>query len=579
MAPGEQDKSGDWRCGECGTRNFARRTECFKCGASREEAGRSLSRSRSASRGKSGGKGKKGDKPEGKRSRSRGRRSRSRPGDGGGKGSKSSRGKDKSEGGGKSKDNPDTARNLYLEELKKGRRARSSSSGSSDAKPKRTRQMSGSGFDSFVKAPEAKPAAAPKKKKNAGLEIEIGGKVDIHGLAGAAQYNGHEGRVVAGPNEKGRWKVELTYQGEQKDIALKPENLQPKPTCGWELVVAAIPESASEADVTEAFKQFGSVVSCKVTRDENGVSKSVALVVMNLKENAEKALSPTVEIKVSSVPAKVQWSTMVKTQMGLLKNRDEECGDEGASTRKFQEAPAPEKPKYTGPFDPGQAVEVSGLTSAPQYNNAIGIVQGFRADGRCEVQFVESGKEAKTLALKVQNLHAVGKGAKPRVETNERKENDEPPKHRRFSEGLPQTKAPVADASPAAPSQPNVQAPVDPTSADATSNASGAAPRRRRASLWGEGNDGGQVYVGTGTKTGSGDSTAGAAVSQSGGVAGTEASKEAEGKNVEPIPDEATLQQMSAKELKKLLLANSVDVAGCFEKAEFLEKAKKLVQR
>ena len=54
--------------------------------------------------------------------------------------------------------------------------------------------------------------------------------MDINSLVGAAQYNGCEGNVVQGPNEKGRWGVRVQFQGEERTLALKPENLQLKPT-------------------------------------------------------------------------------------------------------------------------------------------------------------------------------------------------------------------------------------------------------------------------------------------------------------------------------------------------------------
>ncbi|CAE7199152.1 NRP1 [Symbiodinium sp. CCMP2592] len=43
-------REGDWHCKSCGAHNFARRTECFKCGAPR---GSSRSRGRSRSRSRS----------------------------------------------------------------------------------------------------------------------------------------------------------------------------------------------------------------------------------------------------------------------------------------------------------------------------------------------------------------------------------------------------------------------------------------------------------------------------------------------------------------------------------------------
>ena len=77
----------------------------------------------------------------------------------------------------------------------------------------------------------------------------------------------------------------------------------------------------------------------------------------------------------------VQRSTMVKQQMGLLRNRDEEFGDgdEGETKRTFQEGPAAKPPAHfcstkprTGALDVGQYVTISGLKGAAQYNGAVG---------------------------------------------------------------------------------------------------------------------------------------------------------------------------------------------------------------
>lgn len=502
------------------------------------------------------------------------RRSRSRSRDGGGKGKTKGKDKGKSKDKGKDKggkgetnslgdpkDNPETSRNLIFNAPK---RSRSGSSSSTDVEEKKQRRRNRAGFDSTVKQSEAKTpaAAAPKKKKNAGLVIEFGAKVDIHGLVGAAQYNGREGTVKAGPNEKGRWLVQVLLDGDMKDIALKPENLQPKPTCGWELVVSCISESTTESDVSDAFARFGSVLSAKVTRDLNGVSKGVALVVMDLKESAQKAMLAPVEetewfeVPVRGIPAKVKWSTMVQTQMGLMKNRDEvNPNADEEPKRKFQEKAA-EKPAEalrSGPFEMGTAVNISGLKGAPQYNGSIGVVKGFRENGRCEVLLREAGREDKTLVLKVENLspaHAKSSGgAASKIAGQVAAEA--PPQQRRFSDAPKQASAESA-ASPAT----SASSPPAAAAGAAESTTDSAEPRkRRRGSLWGEGNDGGEVYVG-------GAPPAAAEV-----PASTEKIASA------PVPDEAVLQQMNAKELKQILVAHHIDVSGCFEKAEFLEKA------
>eukprot|EP00933_Yihiella_yeosuensis_P007720 TRINITY_DN11287_c0_g1_i3.p1 TRINITY_DN11287_c0_g1~~TRINITY_DN11287_c0_g1_i3.p1 ORF type:complete len:188 (+),score=32.83 TRINITY_DN11287_c0_g1_i3:85-648(+) len=50
---GMEQKPGDWICDKCSAMNFARRTECFKCHAPRDDRGRRRSRSASRSRSRS----------------------------------------------------------------------------------------------------------------------------------------------------------------------------------------------------------------------------------------------------------------------------------------------------------------------------------------------------------------------------------------------------------------------------------------------------------------------------------------------------------------------------------------------
>merc|ERR1719464_2209367 len=269
------------------------------------------------------------------------------------------------------------------------------------------------------KVPENKPANPPPKKKQHGLVVAIGAKVNIHGLKGAPQYNGSEGKVTNGPNEKGRFLVQLIFEGQMKELALLSDNLEPKPTCGWELVAGGLSMSTTEQDVARVFTQFGQVQRTTVTRDLNGISKGVALIVMSLRESAEKALAMP-EVEIGGIPAKTQWSTMVKQEMGLLKTRDEENEDDHASRRKFQEskdtqetahaAEAPQAPPHN--LCVGQEVEVAGLKSAARFNGARGRVQAFRADGRCEVM-IESDPESRTLALKADNLRLVAEQPPP----------------------------------------------------------------------------------------------------------------------------------------------------------------------
>jgi len=277
------------------------------------------------------------------------------------------------------------------------------------------------------------PVVPVKKKKLVGLHVETDAKVDLHGLVGAAQYNGCEGKVLAGPNEKGRWKVQILYQGGVKELALLPANLEPKPTCGWELVILGLGNLFTDEDVKQAFIQFGHVEKCTVRMDPNGQSTGVALVVMKTRESAEAAIGLQDEISVRGKAVWAQWSTMVKRELGLSKNRDEETGmDDAPAPRKFQEksgaadaalaqgetrattreAPQPDTGSThpTGlsscPFSAGDLVEVSGLKGAPQYNGTTGRIQSIRADGRCEVLVGSHLRppEPKVLALKTTNL-------------------------------------------------------------------------------------------------------------------------------------------------------------------------------
>lgn len=82
---GKDRKPGDWDCGECGRMNFARREECFSCGApKREDRGRG---GRGGDRDRGGGRDRYDDRDRGGRrddrrsrrdSRDRGRRDDSR---------------------------------------------------------------------------------------------------------------------------------------------------------------------------------------------------------------------------------------------------------------------------------------------------------------------------------------------------------------------------------------------------------------------------------------------------------------------------------------------------------------------
>mmetsp|Transcript_18263 Transcript_18263/g.50131 ORF Transcript_18263/g.50131 Transcript_18263/m.50131 type:complete len:252 (-) Transcript_18263:232-987(-) len=250
-----------------------------------------------------------------------------------------------------------------------------------------------------------------------------------------------EGRVTAGPNDKGRWLVQLIFQGEMKELSLEDKNLIPKPSCGWEVVAAGLPMHMNEEDLYRAFSKYGVVQNVKVTRDMNGMSKGVALIVMAHRDAAEHALNLP-EVDINGIPAKLQWSTMVKEEMGLMKNRDQEKGIEDAGSRRMFQETHREVPKsralgpsaaLSTPFSAGQAVLVSGLKSAPEFNGVIGHVQAVRSDGRCEVMLQVEG-ECKSLALKFENLSDAG--AKVGAGTGEAADGSEgsAPARRRFKD-------------------------------------------------------------------------------------------------------------------------------------------------
>lgn len=535
------DTSNDWHCCDCDARNFARRTECFKCGLRR---GDDVDDDRPAG---GGGLTGKGGSRELFQQRSR---------------SQSNSGSRRSNSGSRS-----------------GSRSRSRSNRTPSAEkppPKKLRQPGGL-WDSMQQT-EAKPQNARPRPKKHGLYVDIGKRVDIFGLKGAAQYNGCEGRVSAGPNEKARFLVHLVYQGDVKELALLEDNLRAKPTCGWEVVAAGLPMNVTEEDISLVFCKIGVVQHVKVTRDQNGLSKGVALIVMAHREAAERALGMP-EVEICGIGVKLQWSTMVKQEMGLLKTRDDEKGTSDlGSQRKFNEsggfsdgqtAPdAVEEPVIQPPqqdankpvtFVPGQAVLVSGLKSAPQFNGIIGHVNSVRPDGRCEV-VLQLETECKMLALKAENLSDAGAGgaapatnsspaqSKTATPTDAPREEPKPPS----SSSAPQP-APGADAA-----QPQ----------QGQSEDGNGVRKRRRKSAWDAENQGGEVYVRDPKKNW-------APAPPLSTPAPVEPIPECP---PEPVPPEEELGAMSAKELKRLLASHSVDVTGCVEKCDYLEKARRLAQ-
>ncbi|CAE7852417.1 unnamed protein product [Symbiodinium sp. KB8] len=282
----------------------------------------------------------------------------------------------------------------------RSRSRRRSSSGSSSGSPQEKKRMrKAAGFDSVTKPRETGKVpteAAPQR----GLALAPGRKADVYGLKGASQYNGCEGIVIEGPNDKGRWEVQVDYQCETKTLSLLESNLQPKPSCGWELVIAPIALGIKETDVSQALSVHGRVRHVKMT-DPPGV----CLAQMTLKDGAEAALQNLRRFEIKGTQVSVDWSTMAKTEMGLCNKRHQKPPDE-PPPRSFKESTAQEFG-----FQMGQAVLISNLKGAPQFNGCTAAVVGFRSD-RVEVE-VEAEGTKKTLALKPDNLSASTGQAEP----------------------------------------------------------------------------------------------------------------------------------------------------------------------
>ncbi|CAE8645413.1 unnamed protein product, partial [Polarella glacialis] len=319
-----------------------------------------------------------------------------------------------------------------------------------------------------------------------------------------------EGRIFEGPNDKGRWEVQVDYQCELKTLSLLAANLQPKPSCGWELVVAPLGAGVQELHISEPFSKFGRVRSVNMTKDENVVCKGVCLVEMTRKEDAEAVLKNLARFEIKGREIKIDWSAMAKTEMGMLEKRREEADDDGP-TRNFKEA---------SPFEMGQAVLVSNLKGAPQFNGVTGTVVGFSGTERCEVELKEAPGVKKVLALKFENLSS----STPAEDASEAS-----PRRRSFAE---------SDAKEA--------------------SAAVGEGRRRRASAWDAENSGGFV-VNRGASDGQ--------------------SKAPEAVSAEPLPTEQELSALPVKELKRLLAVHRVETTGCLEKSEFLEKARALIAK
>eukprot|EP00927_Polykrikos_kofoidii_P034891 TRINITY_DN29505_c0_g1_i1.p1 TRINITY_DN29505_c0_g1~~TRINITY_DN29505_c0_g1_i1.p1 ORF type:complete len:894 (+),score=203.65 TRINITY_DN29505_c0_g1_i1:69-2750(+) len=581
----DEDLSNDWFCESCDNRNFAKRDDCYKCRAPRPRH-QSPNQELGCGSATGGGSGKGGGFPVGGGAGGKGGWLPGSASGGGGAGLSAGGLGGKAGGGGKESldgDKPTSgegSRDLFRDRSCRspsGGSSRSGSSGSSSPAPKKKPRPRLDLWDSTRKAFEApRPPPPPAMRKRKPMEMGIGARVDIFGLVGAAQYNGCCGRIVDGPNEKSRWMVQVERQAEAKTLALLQDNLRVKPTCGWEVVAAGLSNLASEEDITDAFAKCGGIVSAKVTRDLNGESKGVALIELASREAAEKALDTMQESEIRGRPIKVQWSTMVKQEMGLLKSRGEDEDEEDKSKgprRSFHEGDEVQQPPSAeGPFKVGQKVNVSGLKSAPQYNGTVGIVQGFREDGRCQV-LLQLDDDKKTLALKVENLSAtVGDDlqnatAGPTSDGNAKKSvggadpvggggSCDSGTSTANIGGATSDRAAASNASPGdvnASHGGHSQA----VGSEGVEGAEGGERRRRRRSAWGEGNDGGEVYVGS--SGGSGAATA-----------------KPPAPELPSPPAESDVLNMSAKELRQLLAAHKVDATGCIEKADLLAEARKL---
>lgn len=285
----------------------------------------------------------------------------------------------------------------------RGRSPSASVASSASSKPKR-RSRKAAGFDCVTK-PREPGQVSVEAEPQRGLKVAPGRKADVHGLKGAAQYNGCEGIVIEGPNDKGRWEVQVDYQCETKTLSLLESNLQPKPSCGWELVIAPIGLGIKETDVSQALTPHGRVRHVKMTNPPG-----VCLVEMALKEGAEAAFNNLRHFELKGTQVSVDWSTMAKTEMGMCNKRQEK--PPAPATRSFKENPTEES---LG-FRLGQVVLISNLKGAPQFNGSTACVVGFRSD-RVEVELEADGAK-KTLALKPENLSA--KDAAPPTEPEEK---------------------------------------------------------------------------------------------------------------------------------------------------------------
>jgi len=242
---------------------------------------------------------------------------------------------------------------------------------------------------------------------------------------------------------------------------------------------------------------------------------------------------------VNGKPLKVEWSGKAKREMGLSE------------------------------LVAGQLIIVSGLQGAPQYNGHSGRVMSVRPDGRYEVELQLDGEE-KILALKGDNLiptripatEGSGSGDQPKADESATNNPAEPgPSNDSTAnagiEGDAEEKC-VAEETcgTKATSEAEGNSSIN---AEAVGEDAGTGRRKRRKSAWGGENEGGIVYV---------------------EHRGGDQQKVQEQKSALcSLPPESELNAMSAKELRQLLTSNQINVAGCFEKADLLERARCHVNR
>merc|ERR1719221_201105 len=156
-------------------------------------------------------------------------------------------------------------------------------------------------------------------------------------------------------------------------MSLKPENLQAKPSNGWELVATCFGRGATERDVSETFAQCGLLKSARLAKSEDGSSLGTCIVEMAHKEGAETALETLQGRLLDGKPLRLEWSEKSKQEMGMADLKAQ------------------------------QSVVVVGLGHSMEFNGCLGRIMVARPDGRCDVD-LECEGGAKTLALRSENV-------------------------------------------------------------------------------------------------------------------------------------------------------------------------------